>query len=72
AGTYDKEIPISEWPKCGGANGSIRFDPEITHGANAGLNTALALLKPIHTKFPSIGWADLMQMASATAIEVAG
>ena len=36
SGTYDKEI--SEWPACGGANGSIRFEPEINHGANAGLS----------------------------------
>jgi L-ascorbate peroxidase len=34
SGTYDKAI--SDWPKCGGAIGSIRFEPEITHGANAG------------------------------------
>ena len=27
---------ISEWPQRGGANGSVRFYPEITHGANAG------------------------------------
>ena len=35
AGTYD--VNIKDWPKCGGAIGSIRFDPEITHGANAGV-----------------------------------
>ncbi|GBG84802.1 hypothetical protein CBR_g39178 [Chara braunii] len=35
SGTYDKNI--KEWPKCGGANGSIRFKPEIDHGANAGM-----------------------------------
>lgn len=34
AGTYD--VNIKDWPKCGGAIGSIRFDPEINHGANAG------------------------------------
>ena len=27
---------VKEWPKAGGATGSIRFYPEITHGANAG------------------------------------
>lgn len=56
----------------GGANGSIRFEPEINHGANAGLTTALQLLKPIKKKFDEVGWADLMQMASATAVEIAG
>merc|ERR1719310_2761556 len=37
SGTYDVSIPDSEWPKAGGAIGSIRFEPEINHGANAGL-----------------------------------
>jgi len=72
SGTYDKDIPTSEWPKCGGANGSIRFSPEIEHGANAGLTTAVKILEPVKKKFPEVGWADLMQMASAVAIEVAG
>ena len=31
---------ISEWPQRGGANGSVRFYPEITHGANAGTQVA--------------------------------
>ena len=35
SGTFDVAIP--SWPACGGANGSIRFDPELQHGANAGL-----------------------------------
>mmetsp|Transcript_33285 Transcript_33285/g.43895 ORF Transcript_33285/g.43895 Transcript_33285/m.43895 type:complete len:331 (+) Transcript_33285:87-1079(+) len=70
SGTYDASI--KEWPECGGAIGSIRFSPEIDHAANAGLNTALKLLEPIKTKFPSVGWADLMQMASAVSVELAG
>eukprot|EP00270_Netrium_digitus_P005050 TRINITY_DN16566_c0_g1_i1.p1 TRINITY_DN16566_c0_g1~~TRINITY_DN16566_c0_g1_i1.p1 ORF type:complete len:353 (+),score=63.69 TRINITY_DN16566_c0_g1_i1:62-1120(+) len=70
AGTYDKAV--SEWPKAGGTTGSIRFKPEIDHGANAGLINALALLEPIKEKFPTVSFADLFQLASATAIEVAG
>jgi L-ascorbate peroxidase len=71
SGTFDKDAkPV--FPECGGANGSIRFDPEITHGANAGLSMALKLLEPIHKQFPEITWADLMQMASALGIENAG
>uniref|UniRef100_A0A6V2VS13 Plant heme peroxidase family profile domain-containing protein n=2 Tax=Heterosigma akashiwo TaxID=2829 RepID=A0A6V2VS13_HETAK len=70
SGTHDASI--KEWPQCGGAIGSIRFDPEITHGANAGLTTALKLLEPIKAKHPSVGWADLMQMASAVSVELAG
>ena len=34
SGTYDQRI--KEWPQCGGANGAIRFDPEMNMGANAG------------------------------------
>jgi len=70
SGTYNKDV--AEWPKAGGANGSIRFKPEIGHAANAGLQTALALLKPIKAKYPDVSYADLFQLASAVAIEVAG
>lgn len=58
--------------RCGGATGSIRFDPEINHGANAGLKTALELLQPVKDKHPEVGWADLIQLASAVAVEAAG
>ncbi|CAN6248675.1 unnamed protein product [Urochloa humidicola] len=70
AGTYDKNI--EEWPQRGGANGSLRFDVELKHGANAGLINALKLIEPIKDKHPSITYADLFQLASATAIEEAG
>lgn len=30
SGTYNKDI--KEWPACGGANGSLRFDEELAHG----------------------------------------
>lgn len=52
--------------------GSIRFEPEILHGANAGLASAHNLLVPIKEKYPSVSYADLYQMASARAIETAG
>ena len=34
AGTYNKNI--EEWPLRGGANGSLRFEIELKHAANAG------------------------------------
>lgn len=34
AGTYNKNI--EEWPLRGGANGSLRFEAELKHAANAG------------------------------------
>ncbi|CAL9099905.1 unnamed protein product [Musa textilis] len=70
AGTYDKNI--AEWPKRGGANGSLRFEIELKHAANAGLVNALKLLQSIKDKYSSITYADLFQLASATAIEEAG
>ncbi|CAI5528950.1 unnamed protein product [Closterium sp. Naga37s-1] len=70
AGTFDKSV--GEWPKQGGANGSIRFRPEIDHGANKGLAGAIALLQPVKDAFPAVSWADLFQLASATAVEFAG
>ncbi|XP_048226997.1 L-ascorbate peroxidase T, chloroplastic isoform X3 [Ricinus communis] len=70
AGTYNKNI--EEWPQRGGANGSLRFEVELKHGANAGLVNALNLLKPIKDKHSGVTYADLFQLASATAIEEAG
>lgn len=94
AGTYNKNI--EEWPQRGGANGSLRFEVELKHGANAGnilhfvtfsfahflifrltikpansgLVNALKLLQPIKDKYANVTYADLFQLASATAIEV--
>ncbi|KAL0438109.1 UNVERIFIED_CONTAM: L-ascorbate peroxidase T, chloroplastic [Sesamum latifolium] len=70
AGTYNKNI--EEWPQRGGANGSLRFEVELKHGANAGLVNALKLLQPIKEKYSNVTYADLFQLASATAIEEAG
>jgi len=70
AGTYDKSV--AEWPRRGGANGSLRFSIELDHAANAGLIGAIKLLEPVKEKFPDISYADLFQLASATAIEDAG
>jgi len=70
SGNFDKTI--SAWPAAGGANGSIMYEPEISFGANAGLTKAVNFLKKIKEKFPSVTWADLIQMASACAIQVTG
>lgn len=60
------------WPKPGGATASIRFRPELGYGANAGLDSALELLKPVKEKCPDVSWADIIQLASSEAIEHAG
>jgi L-ascorbate peroxidase len=71
SGTYDKDVP-GEWPAAGGAIASIRFEPEISHGANAGLPGALKLLEPVKEANPEVSYADIFQMASARSIELAG
>ena len=62
----------SSWPACGGANGSIRFEPELNHGANAGLKKGVNFLKEFKEQFPLLSWADIIQLASAIAIECCG
>lgn len=71
SGPHDASVK-EPWPKQGGADGSIRFDPEIKHGANAGLINAVKLLEPVKEAFPAVSYADIYQMASARAIELAG
>lgn len=71
SGPHDASID-KPWPFQGGADGSIRFAPEIEHGANAGLVNAVKILEPVHDKFSSVSYADIYQMASARAIEKAG
>lgn len=66
AGTYCAKT------KTGGANGSIRFEPEAGHGANAGLKIAHDFLKNIKEAVPEVSYADLYQLASVVAIEFAG
>eukprot|EP00579_Thalassiosira_antarctica_P005061 CAMPEP_0201881976 /NCGR_PEP_ID=MMETSP0902-20130614/12727_1 /ASSEMBLY_ACC=CAM_ASM_000551 /TAXON_ID=420261 /ORGANISM="Thalassiosira antarctica, Strain CCMP982" /LENGTH=331 /DNA_ID=CAMNT_0048410313 /DNA_START=27 /DNA_END=1022 /DNA_ORIENTATION=- len=71
SGTHDASI-TEAWPKAGGAIASIRFDPEINHGANAGLAGAVKLLEPVKEAFPDVSYADIYQMASARGIALAG
>jgi len=70
SGTYDQRI--GTFPECGGANGAIRFDPEMNMGANAGLSKARGYLEEIVKKCPNVSWADLIQLASATAVQNMG
>jgi len=73
SGTYDNNRAHLDWPNAGGAIGSIRTQHEINAGPNAGLSKALTkYLGPIKQEVPSVSWADLIQLASATAIEMSG
>lgn len=56
AGTFD------QCSKTGGPFGTMRFEAELSHGANAGLDIALRLLEPIRKQFPTITFADFYQV----------
>lgn len=68
--SYDCTIP--DWPYCGGVNGSVRFESEITDSNNAGLAKALSILSPIKAHYPNLSWADVIQMAGAVAVFITG
>jgi len=57
----------------GGSNGAtMRFEPEIKDGANAGLEHARNKLEKVKEKYPEISYADLWILASYVAIEEMG
>lgn len=66
AGTYDAQT------KTGGPFGTIRNEAELSHAANAGLDTAVKLLEPIKEQFPILSYADFYQLAGVVAVEVTG
>ncbi|MBA0777303.1 hypothetical protein Gotri_005344, partial [Gossypium trilobum] len=68
AGTYNKNI--EEWPQRGGANGSLRFEVELKHAANAGLVNALSLIQPIKDKYSDVTFADLFQLFRLQTISI--
>merc|ERR1711865_315013 len=67
AGTFDKS-DIS-----GGTNGAgMRFAPEATDDANAGLSIVRDMLLPIKQRHPEISYSDLWTLAGPCAIEFLG
>lgn len=70
SGTYDK------MSKTGGSQGgTIRFQEELAHGANAGLDNAVMWLEPIYKKYNKISdlsYADLYTLAGVVAIQTLG
>ena len=70
SGTYDK------MKKDGGSQkGTIRFIEELKHGANAGLDLAIAWLEPTYKKFnkaTDLSYADLYTLAGVVAIKELG
>lgn len=59
--------------QSGGSNGArMRFEPECSWGANAGLNVARQALEPVKAQFPDLSYADLYTYAGVVAVEEAG
>lgn len=58
---------------CGGSNGGLmRFNPEASWGANAGLGAAREALEPIKAKYPDISYGDLYTLSGVVAVEESG
>ncbi|KAJ3018002.1 UNVERIFIED_CONTAM: L-ascorbate peroxidase 3 [Siphonaria sp. JEL0065] len=67
SGTYSKK------DNTGGSDGAtMRYSPESTDGANAGLEKARAMLEPLKKLYPSVSRADLWTLAGVVAIEAMG
>lgn len=70
SGTFDKD---DTGVTAGGSDGAtMRFAPELTDGANAGLNIMQDILKPVKDKFPGLSIADIWAIAGAQAVKYAG
>lgn len=67
AGTYDKN------DGSGGSDGAtMRFEPEASDPANAGLIIVRDMLHEVKKKYPEISEADLWTLAGSVAIEFMG
>eukprot|EP00937_MAST-01D_sp_MAST-1D-sp2_P007487 g7487.t1 len=67
SGTFDKA------DGSGGSDGAtMRFEPESTDGANAGLGIMRDLLKPVKSAFPDVSTADIWALAGAAACSFVG
>ena len=65
SGTYDKD------DDTGGSDGAtMRFDPESSDEANAGLDIIRKLLEPVKLKHPNLSYADLWTLAGVHAIKL--
>jgi len=67
AGTFCKES------NTGGSNGArMRFEPEVSDPANAGLGIVRDLLHLVKQKHPNVSMADIWTLAGASSIEFMG
>lgn len=60
---------IAQASKTGGSNGgTMRYAPESTDGANAGLHLARDFLEPVKKQFPWITYGDLWTLVCAAYV----
>lgn len=72
SGTYDKDHATKDVP-CGGSDGAtMRFEPELSDGANAGLGMMQNILQPVKQRFPQLSYADLWTLGGCQAIKLMG
>lgn len=71
SGTYDAN-QAGQIDEGGSDGATMRFEPEISDGANAGLSIMMDVLKPLRTKFPDLSIADVWTMAATQAIHLTG
>lgn len=71
SGTFDK-VDASPATAGGSDGASMRFTPEVSDGANAGLALMQDIIKPVKAKFPNMSYADLWTMAGTQAIALTG
>jgi hypothetical protein len=70
SGTFDKD---DKSPNHGGSDGAtMRFEPESTDGANAGLSLMQDIIRPVKLKFPELSIADIWTLAGVQAIKLTG
>jgi len=67
AGTFDRQT------RTGGAHGTIRLQDEVRRGANTGwAQPCLATILEVKASYPSVGWADLIAVGGAAAVQKCG
>jgi hypothetical protein len=70
SGTFDKDDTTGN---AGGSNGAtMRFEPEISDDANAGLPLMQDIIGPLKAKYPDLSYADAWTVTGAVAAELTG
>lgn len=62
----------TEKPIGGSCGGTMRHPTELNRSQNRGLSLAVARLRPVKSKFPTLSHADLFTLAGVVAIEHMG